>query len=870
VRAGIALVCRVFARIPYMRAKTETAETPLMKQYQAIKASHPDTILFFRLGDFYEMFGEDAKTASSALGLLLTARHGTPMCGIPYHSSRTYISRLLKAGHKIAICEQIEQGDGKGLFRREVVRVITPGTVIEDELLDAKTRNHLLCVEADIVGWALACVEVSTGDFWATQKLGDDDLRPLAALMARLSPSEILASPKTISILTEKKLLPQGVPLSASRYDTSNVQAPDSWPGRAIWQNKQLALKAALAAARYVGENEPRLSGSLAPVYSELSSCMQLDEAAVRTLELVSGAGGRTQTLWGVLDKTRTAMGSRLLREWILQPLAELPGIESRQQAVAELFENEAAREGLSAVLSEIADVERIASRACALSAAPRDAAGLKKSLSALPALSRWLESTGQPVQDVTTRFEPARPALEHLGALLDKALQDNPPPKLSDGGVIKPGYSAELDELRAFKSGSGEKLLEMEAREKASTQISSLKVGYNSIFGYYIEVTKTNLSKVPSSYIRKQTLVNAERFITQELKELESKILGAEEKTRRLESHLFNEVLKEIAAHAPELKIYSRCLSELDALLSLSEVALKNDYVRPEIDNSRDFVVEAGRHPVAELVLASGTFVPNNLEMREAQEQIIVLTGPNMSGKSVYLKQNALIAIMAQIGSFVPAKAAKLGVVDRIMTRIGSQDAMNRGESTFMVEMRETANILACATPRSLLLLDEVGRGTSTFDGISIAWAVLEHLHASGKGPKTLFATHYFELTELAERYKSISNFNIEVKEWVNAQGKTELLFLHKIAPGPADKSYGIHVAELAGLPQACILRARKILGSLEKKMDPSSEKRDTEPLLPLFGDGALIDEIRSCHPDKMTPIEALGLVSDWKKRTQ
>ena len=842
-----------------------------MQQYQAIKASHPGAILFFRLGDFYEMFGEDAKTASAALGLLLTARHGTPMCGIPYHSSRTYIARLLKAGHKIAICEQIEQGDGKGLFRREVVRVITPGTVIEDELLDAKTRNHLLCVEVDIVGWGLACVEVSTGDFWATQKLGDDDLRPLAALMARLSPSEILASPKTISLLTEKKLLPQGVPLTGSTFEAAALQPPDSWPGRAVWTNKQLALKAALAAARYVSENEPRLSGSLAPVYSELSSCMQLDEAAVRTLELVSAADGRAQTLWGVLDRTRTSMGSRLLREWILQPLAELPGIESRQQAVSELFENETAREAAAAMLCEISDVERIAARSCALSAPPRDAAGLKKSLSILPALSRWLESTGQPLQDITTRFAPARAALEHLGALLDKALQDNPPAKLSDGDIITPGYSAELDELRAFKTGSGEKLLELEAREKAATQISSLKVGYNSIFGYYIEVTKANLSKVPSSYIRKQTLVNAERFITQELKELESKILGAEEKTRRLETHLYNELLKETAAHAPELKIYSKCLSELDALLSLTEAALKNDYVRPEMDNSRDFLVDSGRHPVAELVLAPGTFVPNSFEMRDGQEQIMVLTGPNMSGKSVYLKQNALIAIMAQIGSFVPAKSAKLGIVDRIMTRIGSHDAMSRGESTFMVEMRETANILASATPRSLLLLDEVGRGTSTFDGISIAWAVLEHLHASGKGPKTLFATHYFELTELAERYKSISNFNIEVKEWVNSQGKTELLFLHKIAPGPADKSYGIHVAELAGLPQACILRARKILGALEKKMDPAAaEKRDTEPLLPLFGDGALIDEIRSCHPDKMTPIEALGLVSDWKKRTQ
>lgn len=841
-----------------------------MQQYQAVKAAHPGTILFFRLGDFYEMFGEDAKTAHSVLGLYLTARHGEPMCGIPYHSSRAYISRLLKAGHKIAICEQVDQGQGKGLFKREVVRVITPGTVIEDELLDARTRNHLVCVEVDIVGWGLACVEVSTGDFWATQRIGERDLRPLSALLARLAPSEILLSEKTRETLSEKKLLPQNVPLTGCGFEAPALQVPDSWPGRSVWQNRQLALKTALAAARYVGENEPRLNGVLTPVYTELSNCMQLDEAAVRTLELVAAPDGRGQTLWGVLDNTRTSMGSRLLREWLLQPLADLPAIESRQQAVAELYDNEAAREALSSVLSQVSDVERISSRACAQSASPRDAAGLRQSLAALAPLAGWLDSTGQAVQDINTRFSPSRPTLEHLSALLDKALQDNPPPRIADGGVIKPGYSSELDELRAFKSGSGEKLLELEAREKAATQINSLKVGYNSIFGYYIEVTKSNLSKVPEGYIRKQTLVNAERFITQELKELESKILGAEEKTRRLESHLFAELMKEAASHAQELKAYSRCVAELDALLSLSEAAVKNGYVRPEVDNSGDFVVDSGRHPVAELTLPSGTFVPNSLDMRQGREHIAVITGPNMSGKSVYLKQNALIAIMAQIGSFVPAKAAKIGIVDRIMTRIGSQDAMSRGESTFMVEMRETANILACATSRSLLLLDEVGRGTSTFDGISIAWAVLEHLHADGNGPKTLFATHYFELTELAERYKSISNYNIEVKEWVNSQGKTELLFLHKIAPGPADKSYGIHVAELAGLPQSCILRARKILSALEKKMDPAAEKRDTEPLLPLFGDGALMDEIRSCDPEKLTPIEALGLVSDWKKRVQ
>ena len=854
---------------------SETAlDTPLMKQYQAIKAAYPHAIVFFRLGDFYEMFNEDAKTASPVLGLMLTARQGVPMCGIPYHSSAAYIAKLLKAGHKIAVSEQISDGAEGGkskLFRREVVRLITPGTLIEDELLESAASNHLVCVETDIVGWGLACVEVSTGAFWATQKIGDADLRLLASLLARLAPSEILAERRTAAEMETRGLKNGRAVLTVLNAPPPELSAPQNWPARDSWGNRPLALKAALKALRYIGENEPRLKDTLFPVYREPAAAMQLDENAVRTLELAESAsgGGRKYSLWGVLNHTVTPMGARLLREWILQPLIDLPEIKNRQNCVSELCDNAAGRRELETTLREISDVERALSRVAAAGASPRDLGGLCKSLHSLEGLKKWFDGGGAAVAaELCAGFESARASLCGLRSTLRSALADSPPHKLSDGGVIRDGYNAGLDELRALRRDSRHRLGEIEAAERGRTGIPSLKVGYNSVFGYYIEVTKTHLAKVPFNYVRKQTLAGAERYITEELKELEAKILGAQDNILKLELRLFDELRRLLLENTAHLRVFARTAAELDVYNSLAQAALRGGYVRPEVDLSRDLVIEAGRHPVVEANLPPGAFVPNDLNVNGTDPQIMIITGPNMSGKSVYLRQNALIAIMAQMGSYVPAASARVGLVDRIMTRIGAHDALSRGESTFMVEMKETAAILNSVTPRSLVLLDEVGRGTSTFDGISIAWAVVEYLRNPKGGPKVMFATHYFELTGLEDKYPGVKNFNVDVREWTNSSGKTELLFLHKIAAGPADKSYGIHVAGLAGLPASCIMRARKILEELESKTGPADGGGDAQPALPLFGGSPVLDEIRACEPEKLAPLEALHAIIEWKKR--
>jgi DNA mismatch repair protein MutS len=856
--------------------KTDTVlDTPLMKQYQSVKVLYPHAIVFFRLGDFYEMFNEDARVASAELGLTLTARQSVPMCGVPYHSASGYISRLLKAGHKIAICEQqpdeSEPGARTKLFKREVVRLITPGTLIEDELLESSSSNYLVCAEVDIVGWGLACLEVSTGEFWATQKMGDPDLKLFSSLLARISPSEILAERKSAAELEARGLKGEKTVLTVSSVPSPELVAPENWKSREMWANKQLALKAALRALAYVGDNEPRLRDALQPVYREPFTAMQLDENAVRTLELVesSSGGGRKYSLWGVLNHTATPMGARLLREWILQPLTELTEIHGRQNCVAELVDNQPAREALGSALREISDVERAMSRVAASGASPRDMGGIRRSLLSLDAIRKWFENGGSSVApDLWTRFEGESARLYSLRELLGRALCDNLPQRLSDGGVMREGFSAELDEIRSLTKNSRSRLGEIEARERQATQIPSLKVGYNSVFGYYLEVTRTHAAKVPYNYVRKQTLSNAERYITEELKELENKILGAQDRILRLESQLFEELRKSLMGNVDALRTFARTAAELDVYCSLAIAAKRGNYVRPEVNLEREIAIDSGRHPAVEANLPPGAFVPNNLSVGGEGTQILIITGPNMSGKSIYLRQNALIVIMAQMGGFVPAAGARIGIVDRIMTRIGAHDALSRGESTFMVEMRETAAILKAATPRSLVLLDEVGRGTSTFDGISIAWAVVEYLRNPKGGPHVIFATHYFELTELEEKYPGVKNFNVEVREWTNSSGKTELLFLHKIADGPADKSYGIHVAELAGLPAPCIIRARKLLEELEKKTGPAYNEQGGQATLPLFGASPVIEELKACDPEKLTPLDALHAIVEWKKR--
>ncbi|MDD4004149.1 MAG: DNA mismatch repair protein MutS [Elusimicrobiaceae bacterium] len=846
-------------------------DTPLMQQYRAVKAAYPHAILFFRLGDFYEMFGEDAKTASRALGLVLTARQGEPMCGIPFHSSTGYIAKLIKAGHKVAVCEQTEDaGQGRKLVRREVVRLITPGTVLEDELLDAKTANYMICLETELNGWGAACVEVSTGEFWGTQKMNDPAYRGLASFLARLAPAEIIASGKTAARLGAAGVLPHTAALTVYDRPAAQLAPGEGWPARDIWANRQLALKAALGAAAYVEENEPHLKGRLAPVFKETADTLELDENAIRTLELVASDCGRAQSLWGALDRCVTPMGSRTLREWLLHPLADITAIKKRQKTVAGFVAGPEERAELAAVLENISDIERVLGRLAAASATPRDVAGLRRSLAGLEEFKKWFERSSCVGLETLRRFEDVYPALAKTALLLERAIVEAPPAKISDGGVMADGYHPELDELRALRRDGGARLRDFEARERERAKIPSLKVGYNSVFGYYIEITRANQDKAPQDYIRKQTLANCERYINEELKDMEARILGAEDRILRLESELFVRLREELAGTDRELRVFARIAAELDVYYAFAVVAAENGYVCPEVDLSCDLEIEAGRHPVVERNLPPGTFVPNNLYINDRDPQIMVITGPNMSGKSVYLRQGAVLVIMAQAGGFVPAKRARIGLVDRIMTRIGAHDALARGESTFMVEMKETASILASFSRRSLILLDEIGRGTSTFDGISIAWAVLEHLRNPEGGPKVLFATHYFELTDLEEKYPGVANHNVAVREWQNAAGRDEVIFLHKIEKGPADKSYGIHVAGLAGLPASCILRAGRILETLETRSELVTEKQKAAPRLPLFASHPVLDELRLVVPEKLSPFEALGLIHQWKKQLE
>jgi DNA mismatch repair protein MutS len=555
-------------------------------------------------------------------------------------------------------------------------------------------------------------------------------------------------------------------------------------------------------------------------------------------------------------------MGARTLRDWILHPLLDIDRIKQRQNYVEELSDDDK-RTALREILANISDIERAVTRVSAKSASPRDLAGLKNSLIMLESLRNWLKNSS--IKEISVKLEKVYDELDTVYNLLLNAIAENPPAKLGEADTIKQGYNEELDELRSVKTSSGEKLQELEKREKEKTGIPSLKVGYNSVFGYYIDITKTHLSKVPYNYVRKQTLVNCERFITEELKEMESQILGAEDKIAKLESYLFTQVREKVSQSANALKIFAKCAAELDVYASLAECAVKNGWIKPQISRDNDLIIEAGRHPVVEAAMAAGEFVPNDIKM-DSNLQIMIITGPNMSGKSVYLRQNALLVVMAQTGSFIPAKKAVIGITDRIMTRIGARDILSKGQSTFMVEMKETADILNLATSKTLVLLDEVGRGTSTFDGVSIAWAVAEFLYDLKKGPKVLFATHYFELTELEEKYKGIQNFNVMVKEEQAADGKPELVFLHKVARGPSDKSYGIHVAELAGLNPACVLRARQILKKLETKTELNTKKE--KQMLPMFQDHPVIKELNDCKPEKLSPLQALQVLNEWKKR--
>ncbi len=849
---------------------TRPTLTPLMKQYYDIRAQHPGIILFFRLGDFYEMFDEQAKEVSAILGLTLTARNGTPMCGIPYHAANTYITRLLAAGKKIGICEQTSSVMDKNskLFERKVIRVITPGTLMEETLLEANQANYLVCVRTSAKGWALACVEVSTGEFWINQNDQDDSLANLAAALAAINPAEIIGEKDSLEKLKQKVVLPGTVTLTEQPPFNEDYTLPETWPSLAAWKNCRHALACALQIVRYLNVTEPSFNAVLIPSYRELKDTLQIDENAVASLELVKNQeGGRAGSLWALLDKTCTAIGSRKLKEWLLHPLMDPAEISTRQDCVEAFINNQSALADLGALLENIADMERIMTRTATGTASPKDLAGLRLSLLNVDAISRCFVTYEKIAPHLKTLFEEHEAVLKNMARLLYDAIDENPPLRLIEGHVIRRGYNAELDELRSLKENTNRTLEEIAAREREKTGISNLKVGFNSVYGYYFEVTKSHIEKVPYNYVRKQTLVNAERFITEELKQLEDKILNAEQRIIRLESALFDAVRKTAAHEIQHVKVFAQIVAELDVYRSLALVALKGNFTRPAVDNGVEIRYEQGRHPLVEATLAAGSFVPNSLTIGTAENQIMLITGPNMGGKSVFLKQTALLVILAQMGSFVPAASAHIGIVDKIMTRIGAHDALSRGNSTFMVEMNETAHILASLTPRSLILLDEVGRGTSTFDGISIAWAIVEYLYKPQGGAKVLFATHYFELIDLANKYARVKNYHVEAKEYKDNLGHSKLAFLYQILPGAADQSYGIHVAELAGLPAACTVRARKVLKDLEAKKGAKISAKEHDMVKDLFS-SPIVEEIKLTNPDKLSPMEALQLICEWKKR--
>ncbi len=801
--------------------------TPAMRQYLEIKGRLGDAIVFFRMGDFYEMFFEDAVTASKVLGIALTARDRAkeiPMCGFPYHAATNYIKKLIHEGFSVAVCEQVEEpGSAKGLVRREVTRVVTPGTAIEDELLEPSDNNYIASVCIASGRYGLSYMDLSTGEFMVTEfttpeALVDEimGLRPMEALAP--PPSEagpdlqaLLSGPgigiKKISTLHEREFSASlNTRRLAEHFGTLGLEGFGC-------QGLTAGIGAAGALLAYIKETQhsklPHI-GKISPY--ETSDFMVMDYSTRRNLEILENTrqGTRSGTLLELLDKTTTAMGARLLRSWLLRPLKDLEAIRLRHSALDELVVEKGLREDTAGLLKGVYDLQRLSSRLSMGTASPRDLVALRDSLVKTSRLGEALSPLGS---TLLAEIRKGIDAVPEAVDIISRAIVDSPPLHTRDGGVIREGYDSELDSLRATGSGGKDWIASLEREERRRTGINTLKVGYNKVFGYYIEVTRANLSSVPEDYVRKQTLVNAERFITEDLKRWEERILRAEERARALEASLYREVIETLKPMAARIRKTADLLARLDVLISLARTAAEYDYSRPEMNEEDSILIEGGRHPVVEASMDTGEFVSNDLSLDSSQEAIIILTGPNMAGKSTYLRQNALIVFLAQIGSFVPASRARIGLVDRIFTRVGAWDDLSRGQSTFMVEMNETANILNNATPRSLVILDEIGRGTSTFDGLSIAWAVVEYLHDHfASPPRTLFATHYHELTDLSLTKERVKNYNMAVKEW---QGR--VIFLRKVVAGQSSSSYGIHVARLAGLPEEVLDRAREILRNLE-----------------------------------------------------
>ncbi len=858
----------------------DLSRTPMMEQYLRIKRAHPGALLFFRLGDFYEMFYDDAKTASPLLEIALTSRQKVPMCGVPHHSVDGYLAKLLRLGYKVAVCEQLEDPRlAKGVVKRDVVKVLTPGTAVEVELESAKTPLFIAGLVLREEGWGLALLDLGAGRIRTFA--GGPDRKALSDELFKAAPREVVfpreAEAGTAEFLSRSNLA------EAARSPADDWTF-DSPPARELLlrhfkvaslagfdlEDKPLAVAAAGGLLQYLkGVRKDSLALVHAISFQATGTAMVLDATAVKNLELIRNLrDGRVKdSLLGVIDWTVSPMGGRLLRDWLLQPLLDIAAIGERLDAVEDMLGRTIERQELRSTLKGLFDLERLSGRISLSAAHPRDLVALKKSLAVCPRLRGLLEPFRSPlVRSIKDGWDSGA----DIADLIDRSILEEPAVLLTEGGIIKDGYDAELDELRAVsRSGKGF-IVGLERRERERTGIGSLKVRFNKVFGYFIEVTKSNLAQVPADYIRKQTLVNAERFLTPELKAYEEKVLHAEERIGEIEYRLFGEVRARVARETERIHRIAAALAALDVLAGLAELAAQRGFRRPSVDGEDRIRIRDGRHPVVEISQAE-PFIPNDTLLDRSENQILIVTGPNMGGKSTYLRQVALITILAQMGSFVPAVEAAIGVVDRIFTRIGAMDFLSVGQSTFMVEMIETAAILASATPRSLILLDEVGRGTSTFDGLSIAWAVAEYLHEREEvRAMTLFATHYHELTELALTHPRIQNHHVAVKEW-----KEDIVFLRKIVPGPSDQSYGIHVAKLAGIPRAVIERAREILFNLEKQeLDAAGRPRlashpvpggDKSQLL-LFDedrDLALLEEIRGelgvCDLAQLTPLAAL-----------
>jgi DNA mismatch repair protein MutS len=877
--------------------------TPMLRQYLEIKKLHPGTILFFRLGDFYEMFNEDAVIGSRELEITLTARHKdspnpVPMCGIPHHAAANYIARLVKKGYRVAICEQTEVATkGVKLVKREVVRVITPGTAIDPQLIESKESIWLgaICGSGETFGASF--LELSTGEFLSTQTSGANSWANIVADIESFGPRELLY-PESLEKLIQSNFVDSKPLLNSQEKITNQNRFSVSLTGLDDWKfqfedgealllqqfnvidlsafglkSKTEAIRTAAACLRYAKETQRATAEHISEInYIEANDFLVLDAITLKNLELIESRNETgKRTLFSVIDETETGMGARLLKSWLLRPSVKRSEIQTRLLAVQELTDN-VLRDKIRFLLKEISDLERLVGRLNLGNISPRDLLALNRSLSQTPRINSTISDAKSLLLQVLSEniFE-----LPEIRSLIERSISDEPPLNVADGGVIRIGFDVDLDELRNISGAAKQIIASIEEREKIRTQISSLKVKFNGVFGYFIEISKTNLSRVPEDYERRQTLANAERFTTPELKELEAKVLGAEEKILALEAQLFRSIREEIQKETRNLQSTARALATLDALNSLAETAVRRNYVCPTLHDGDEIDIKDGRHPIVE-AFHSNLFIPNDLTMNNSSDRLLIVTGPNMGGKSTMLRQVALIQILAQIGSFVPAKAAKLPILDRIWTRVGASDDLASGRSTFMVEMTETAAILHNATPRSLILLDEIGRGTSTFDGLSIAWAVAEYLHDSPEhSAKTLFATHYHELTELAESLAGAKNYQITATE-----KDGDVVFLHKLEKGKASKSYGIAVAKLAGLPTKTIERAKDVLAKLEKYelavfatekkgLDKVARKQIASQFsLFAISNENVIDELREINIETLSGEEAKNIMSEMQKK--